>query len=381
MTPAEPKQGLEPPMPPDMAQRPSPGPPGAPAAPRRGLNILAVAAVVAEIAVLSATATVAWGLVAGAGNPFVWGPMVVALTAVELTRLPLIMRAPKLSLAGACCALVLAGGVSLLTMETLILGTESVLTARASGVTAAETVLSQATTAFDAAKATEARREGERAKLAGVVNEAQRHAEEIGREPVALQNNTAVSAYRRGKSWIAPGTSAANTVAAANAKAQAEHAARSAAAEASLAAARAAAAALPPIEITSAEAAVVAARQSVERERAASPMHRLGAALFRTDTANLKAEDYEWLRRTVAVSVGAILAFATLAAGLVSELPDRGERRPSKLSRALRAWLARRRRPIYRDVPGPVQFRDRTIFKYVATDPVSGRVLDPDSPT
>ena len=88
-------------------------------------NALKVAAVGAEIAVLGATATVAWGLVGGAGNPFIWAPMVVALTAVELTRLPLIMRAPKLSRAGACCALVLAGAVSLLTTETLILSRDS----------------------------------------------------------------------------------------------------------------------------------------------------------------------------------------------------------------------------------------------------------------
>ena len=51
---------------------------------------------------------------------------------------------------------------------------------------------------------------------------------------------------------------------------------------------------------------------------------------------------------------------------------------PSKVGRMIRAWLARRRRPIYRDVAGPTTFRDRVIFKRVPTDPVSGRVLDPD---
>ena len=76
------------------------------------MNALKIAAVGAETAVLGATATVAWGLVGGSGNPLIWAPMVVALTAVELTRLPLVMRAPKLSLSGACCALALAGAVS-----------------------------------------------------------------------------------------------------------------------------------------------------------------------------------------------------------------------------------------------------------------------------
>jgi hypothetical protein len=341
------------------------------------MNALKTAAIGTETAVLGATATVAWGLVGGAGNPFIWAPMVVALTAVELTRLPLVMRAPKLSLAGACCALVLAGAVSLLTTETLILGTESVLTARAAGVTASDTELSQVTTALDAAKAAAARREAERARLAGVVDDARKHSEEIGREAVGLQNNPNVSAYRAGRRWIAPGSSAAGAVAAANAKAQAEHAARSATAETALAAARAELAALQPIDLTSAEAAVVTVKQAVERERAASPMHRLAASLFRTDTANLKAEDYEWLRRTVAVSVGAVLAFATLAAGLISALPERGTRSPSKLARAIRAMVAARRKKLRR-IKERVEFKDRIRVVHIPVDRATGLVVDPD---
>jgi hypothetical protein len=146
------------------------------------------AAVVGELAVLGTTATIAWGLVAGSGNPLVWAPMIIALTAVELTaRLPLVMRVPRLSFAGACCALGLAGAVSLLTAETLILGTESLLTARAANVTASETALAQVTTALDAAKAEAGRRDAERTRLAEAVDEARRHSEEIGHEPVGLQ--------------------------------------------------------------------------------------------------------------------------------------------------------------------------------------------------
>ena len=118
-----------------------------------------------------------------------------------------------------------------------------------------------------------------------------------------------MSAYHAGRRWVAPGSSAAGAVAAANAKAQAEHAARSAAAEAALSAARAELGASLPIDLTGPEAAVVSAKQAVERERAANPMTRLAASLFRTDTANLKAKDYEQLRRIVSVSVGLILGF------------------------------------------------------------------------
>jgi hypothetical protein len=289
------------------------------------------------------------------------------------------MRTPKLSLAGACFAVALASAVSLLTGETLILGTESLLSARAAGVTTAETALAQATTALDAAKGAEARREADRARLTDAVDEARRHSEEVGREPVGLQNNPNVSAYRSRKGgWIAPGSSAAGSVAAANAKAQAEHAARSATTETSLGAARAELAAWRPVDLTGAEADVVAAQQAVERERAANPMTRLAASLFRTDTANLKAEDYQWLRRTVSVSVGAILAFGTLAAGLISALPERSDK-PGKLSRAIRAMVAARRKRLRR-IQERVEYRDRVKFVHVPVD-VLGRVLNPDAKT
>jgi hypothetical protein len=297
------------------------------------MNSLAITAISTEIAVVACTGTVAYGLVAGSGNALIWGPMVGAMAAVELCRLPLVMRAPKLSLAGACFAVALAGCVSILTAETLVLGTETLLTARAAGVTAAETALAQMTTGLDAAKGAEARREADRARLTNAADEARRHSEEIGRELVGLQNNPNVSAYRGRKGgWIAPGSSAAGSVAAANAKAQAEHAARSAASETALSAARAELAAWRPVDLTGAEADVVAAKQAVERERASSPMHRLAASIFRTNTADLQAADYEQLRRIVSLSVGAILAFGTLAAGLISALPERGDK-PSKLSR------------------------------------------------
>jgi hypothetical protein len=341
-------------------------------------NPLKLAAIGAEIAILGATATVAWGLVAGSGNLLVTAPIVLAATAVEAVRLPLVLRIPRLGLLSAVGALALALTLSTLTGETLVLGVESVLTARSAAVTVAETKLAEAQTGLDAAKADAARRDQDRDRLTAAVTAAQTHSEEIGREAVALQANPSVSAYRGRKGWVAPGSSAANAIAGSNSRAQAEHARRAAAADADLAIARSALAALKPIDLKAEEADLVTAKKAVERERAANPMTRLAASIFRTDTANLTAEDYQAFRRFVTLSLAALMAGGTLAAGLISALPERGTRSPSKLSRMVRAWLARRRRSIYRDVPGPVQFRDRTIFKYLATDPVSGRVLDPD---
>jgi hypothetical protein len=342
------------------------------------MNALRVAAIGAEIAILGATATVAWGLVANSGALLVTAPIVLAATAVEAVRLPLVLRIPRLGLLSAVGALTLALALSTLTAETLVLGVDSVLTARSLTVSEAETRLAEAQTSLDAAKSDMARRDTERDRLTAAVTAAQQHSEQVGRETVALQGNPSVSVYRGRKGWVAPGAGAANEAAGANAKAQAEHAKRAAAAEADLTAARAALAALHSIEPKAEEADLVTAKRAVERERAANPMSRLAAAIFRTDTANLTAEDYQAFRRFVTLSLAGLMAGGTLAAGLISALPERGTRQ-GKLARAIRAMVAARRKRLRRIEP-TIEYRDRTIFRYVPTDPVSGRVLDPDRP-
>jgi hypothetical protein len=47
----------------------------------------------------------------------------------------------------------------------------------------------------------------------------------------------------------------------------------------------------------------------------------------------------ESLRRAIAISVAILVSGATPGAGLISSAPHRGERKPSKLSRAIRALL------------------------------------------
>ena len=216
--------------------------------------------------------------------------MIGAVLAVETLRLPLVMRIPKLGLIASIVALTLAVGLSVLNGETMALGFESLLNERAISVTAAETRLAEATTSLDAAKAEASRRDAEITRLTGTVAAAQKHSEEVARAPVTLQNNPAVGVVRIRKGWAAPGAGAANSVATANARTQADHARAQAAAEADLAAVRTTLAALKPIDLGAEEADVTAAKKAVEQARAASPMHRLAASIFRVGTAALTAE-------------------------------------------------------------------------------------------
>jgi hypothetical protein len=332
------------------------------------MNALKIAAIVAESIVLAAVGTVAYGLVAPAGpTPVVLGTLAACL-AVEATRLPLVMRAPSLGPAARCAALALALCASIITFETLALGVEATLDARALPAVRAEERRAEAQAELGAAKMVAG-------QLSGEVEAARRHAEEVGREPVALANNPTVGVYRTHKGWTAPGSVAANAAAQANARAQDAHSRRLASAEADLAAARSAAAVGP--SVADSERALAEAKKAVEKARSESPLHRLTAAIYRTD--DLPAGAYATVKGAVVFSLAGALALGTLLAGWISVVPPRGSR-SSKLSLAIRRLIAARRRKIRRYEPTVVtRFKDRIV--YVPCDAATGQILNPDDPS
>jgi hypothetical protein len=177
------------------------------------MNALKVTAVGAESVVLAGVGIAAYGLVAPAGpTPVVLGTL-AACMAVEATRLPLVMRTPSLGPIARCGAMALALCASIITFETLCLGVEATLDARALPAVQAEERLREAEAELGAAKTSADR-------LANDVEAARRHVEEVGREPVALANNPTVAVVRDHKGWRAPGSSAALAVAQGNTRAQ-----------------------------------------------------------------------------------------------------------------------------------------------------------------
>jgi hypothetical protein len=328
------------------------------------MNVLQAFAVGAESVVLGAVGTVGYGLIAPSGpTPVVIGTL-AACIAVEAIRMPLILRAPSLGPVARCGALALAFCASTITFETLALGVEATLDARALPAVQAEERLAEAQAELGAARTTADR-------LAGEVEAARRHVEEISREPVALANNPAVTAYRDRKGWRAPGSGSALATAQANARAQDAHSRRLATSEADLAAARSAAALGP--SVADSERAVAEARKAVERARAESPLHRLTAAIYRTD--DLPAGAYATVKGAIVLSLAGALALGTLLAGWVSVAPPRGVR-SGKLTRALRATLAARRKTLRRlKVSTVTEIRDRVVYRYVPCDPVSGKMI------
>ena len=116
-----------------------------------------------------------------------------------------------------------------------------------------------------------------------------------------------------------------------------------------------------------------AVRASETRLRTAiggNPMARLVSGLSDATIDRVKS--------IIAVSLGFAVAFTTSLLAFLAHLEPRSEH-STKLNRMVRAWLARKRRPIYRDVVGPVQFVDRTIIRWRGYDVARGVRAEPSS--
>jgi hypothetical protein len=125
-----------------------------------------------------------------------------------------------------------------------------------------------------------------------------------------------------------------------------------------------------------APAALLEAKRAFEEKASQSPVYRLTAAVFGEDVSDVTPSQFATVKKFAIATLA--IAFATLSMAVSMAVHGKlHSEAPSKLNRMLRAWLARRRRPIYRDVPGP--YRDRVKFIHVPVDRTTGLILDPDA--
>jgi hypothetical protein len=125
--------------------------------------------------------------------------------------------------------------------------------------------------------------------------------------------------------------------------------------------------------VADSERALAETKKAVEKARAQSPLHRLTMAIYRTD--DLPAGAYATVKGAVVFLLAGALALGTLLAGWISVVPPR-EGRASKLSRAVRAFLAARRKTLRRiQETVRTEYRDRTVYVHVPVS-LDGVVLD-----
>jgi hypothetical protein len=116
------------------------------------------------------------------------------------------------------------------------------------------------------------------------------------------------------------------------------------------------------------EQAATSARHDLEDLKMTSPLHRLAASLLGVKVIALTEQQLESVVRWGVLGLAASFATLSSVVSLLAHAPERSPQEP-KLSRSLRAYLARRRKAVVRVVEKPVPSGERTVFKYI---PVNG---------
>ena len=121
---------------------------------------------------------------------------------------------------------------------------------------------------------------------------------------------------------------------------------------------------LSGIDLAGAAGAVSVAERAVQDAAEDSPVHRIAAAIFGVSASKLTFEQFSNFRFWAISGVSFSLASMSALVGWLAfqEPAPKGQ---SKLSRALRAYIARRRKPLVRTVVKPVPSGTRTKFIYV----------------
>jgi hypothetical protein len=137
-------------------------------------------------------------------------------------------------------------------------------------------------------------------------------------------------------------------------------------------------------KIGTATVAVNEARQTLRRAADGNQVYRLAASWYRVNTSDVTAEQFATARLVFATFSAIAVALAGTVAALVyyarSRVPGTSSLFGSlmaKVARARRAYYARRRKPIVREVPGPerVIYRDGKEPPVIVKTPVD-RIID-----
>jgi hypothetical protein len=127
------------------------------------------------------------------------------------------------------------------------------------------------------------------------------------------------------------------------------------------------------------DASIAEAKRKVTDARAMNPMFRVAAAWQRTPVETLTGEQFEQVKHWAVIALSVATALATALAAIISSLPERAAA-PSKLAKALRAWLGARRKTLRRiDDQTRVEYRDRIVVRWVPIDADSGLPVNPEN--
>jgi hypothetical protein len=354
-------------------------------------NTLKVFTVGAEIVVVSTLAVSSYHVAFSGSSPdWLAGAPILTVVALESLRLPLAFRLRRMRALGRAMSIAMLVGLSVITGEAASVAFENLIFQRSRPVVEAEAELKKVEISHDSLAESNNRHAQEIKRLTMDLDAANAHRVSIDK-PVAFlppppdRPCTRTVVGKKKKKIVVAANCAAPVQAEAvrsNADAQTAHSAELKSADALIQQARTkldAAEGNPP-DMRAPDEALAQAKQKVADARALNPMFRVAAAWQKVPVQDLNSNQFEQVKHWAVLALAGATAGVTMLAAVISSLPERNAN-GGKVKRAVRAWLARRRRPltVYRDVPGPLQVREKMRVVYVPCDPATGKVLDPDA--
>lgn len=134
---------------------------------------------------------------------------------------------------------------------------------------------------------------------------------------------------------------------------------------------------LQKADITPLIAQVKEAEHDLYKQRSLSPMHRLGATIYGVKVIDLTEDQFETVKKWAIFGLAGAFATLSMLVSIVAHTAPK-DQKESKLSKAIRAYLARRRKKLVIEkiveVPGPQQI----VHKWIPFDAKSGLRIKPD---
>jgi hypothetical protein len=381
------------------------------------MNALKVAAIGAEAVVVSTLAISSYHIAfSGTSSDWLAGAPIITVVALESMRLPLAFRLTRMKFMGKVCGVAMLAGLSVITGEAASIAFENLIFERTRPIVEAERDLVKATLDQRSLKTSADRLTEERARLTADRDAAQKHRQNIDKPPTLLPPPAALpyptllppptleaipptilcngkkgvkyicNKYKQDEARKRNADAQATTdkenadararvdrenadARAANDKANgdalAAHNAELAKATAAVNDAQARLDAVPAApDMSASDKDLKLAQQRVSDARAFNPMFRVAAAWKKIPAEDLSTQEFEQVKHWAVIGLAGATALAMSLAAVIATFAERGKG-DGKLIRAIRAYYARKRKPIVSHVevpvPGPTEYVDREV--------------------
>jgi hypothetical protein len=317
-----------------------------------------------EVVVITAVAAAGVSIATAGGSPVIAAVPVLVVAASEALRVPLSAWATRLTFFNRVIAILVLGCLAVASAEGLALSFDNLFQARTK-------VVADAAKGVDEARATLGGVEQQRAPLnAALVSAEQeivaldtKHHALIDKPPVQPGFSGTICRAKNGAVRGCPADAAAQK---SYAGARADYVKQIGIVEASRKAARESVAELQrqiaSIDVALPTAAVRAAQRSLSDALEASPVHRIAASFYGIAATELSAQQFSTFRKYAVSGLSLALAsMSALVAWLAFQTPRAAA--PSKLHKALRAYIARHRKAVIRTVHVPSG--TKVIYRYL----------------